>query len=70
MENAFLGVPGVDAWLFAELSLAAFATTMFGVVVGTAGGLVLLGIMAFVFRQRCWFRFTLSSSSARARAAR
>jgi len=49
MEHAFLGVPGVDAWLFAELSLAAFATTMFGVVVGTAGGLVLLGIMAFVF---------------------
>jgi len=49
MDSAFLGVPGVDAWLFAELSAAAFATTMFGVVVGTAGGLVLLGIMAFVF---------------------
>jgi uncharacterized membrane protein YfcA len=49
MESAFLGVPGVDAWLFAELAAAAFATTMFGVIVGTAGGLVLLGIMAFVF---------------------
>lgn len=49
MDSAFLGVPGVDAWLFAELSAAAFATTMFGIVVGTAGGLVLLGIMAFVF---------------------
>lgn len=49
MEHAFLGVPGVDAWLFAELSLAAFATTMFGVVVGTAGGLLLLGFMAFFF---------------------
>lgn len=49
MESAFLGVPGVDAWLFAELALASFATTMFGVVVGTAGGLVLLAIMAFVF---------------------
>ena len=49
MDSAFLGVHGVDAWLFAELSAAAFATTMFGVVVGTAGGLVLLGIMAFVF---------------------
>jgi len=49
MESAFLGVPGVDAWLFTELALASFATTMFGVIVGTAGGLVLLAIMAFIF---------------------
>ena len=49
MGSDFLGVPGVDAWLFAELALASFATTMFGVIVGTAGGLVLLAIMAFIF---------------------
>jgi uncharacterized membrane protein YfcA len=51
MESAsgFLGVPGVDARLFFELAAASFATTMFGVIVGTAGGLVLLAIMAFVF---------------------
>ena len=49
MDSSFLGVPDVNAWLFAELALASFATTMFGVIVGTAGGLVLLAIMAFVF---------------------
>ena len=49
MESSVFGVPGVDGWVFAGLSVASFITTFIGVVTGTAGGLVLLAIMAFVF---------------------
>jgi uncharacterized membrane protein YfcA len=49
MEAHFLGVPGVDAWLFGGLALASFVTTFFGIVSGAAGGLLLLAIMAVVF---------------------
>lgn len=49
MEAQFLGVPGVDGWIFSGLVLAAFFTTFLGIVSGAAGGLVLLAIMAMVF---------------------
>ncbi len=49
MEAQFLGVPGVDLWLFGGLALASFATTFFGIVSGAAGGLLLLAIMAVIF---------------------
>ncbi len=49
MSAAFLGVPHVDAWVFAGLALSSFLTTIFGLLTGTAGGLVLLGILALVF---------------------
>lgn len=49
MEMQFLGVPGVDEMIFFGLSLAAFCTSLFGLVTGTAGGLLLLGIMSLVF---------------------
>lgn len=45
----FLGVPDVSAWVFSGLALAAFATTFLGSITGTAGGLVLLAIMAMIF---------------------
>lgn len=45
----FLGVPDVDALVFAGLAVSAFFTTFFGAVTGTIGGLFLLGIMALVF---------------------
>lgn len=44
--GSFLGVPGVDVWLFSGLTLAAMATTFMSVVTGTAGGLMLLVVMA------------------------
>lgn len=49
METPFLGVPDVDSWIFCGLALASFFTTFLGVVTGTAGGLVLLALMALVF---------------------
>lgn len=49
MEPQFLGIPGVDAWLFAGLIAASFCTTFFGIVTGAAGGLLLLAILAMVF---------------------
>lgn len=49
MEPGFLGVPGVDPWLFAALTAGAFLTHFFGMVVGAAGGLMLLAILATVF---------------------
>ena len=49
LDAQFLGVPGVDLWLFAGLSVASFVTTFFGIVSGAAGGLFLLAIMASVF---------------------
>lgn len=42
----FLGTPGVDLLLFIGLTFASFATAFIGVFTGTAGGVILLGIMA------------------------
>ena len=42
----FLLPPDIGPLLFAGLTLASFATSFFGVFAGTAGGLVLLAIMA------------------------
>ena len=49
IDAQFLGIPGIDGWIFAGLTLASLATSFIGVVTGAAGGLVLLSIMAFVF---------------------
>lgn len=49
MEPGFLGVPGVDGWLFAALTVGSFLTHFFGMVTGAAGGLLLLAILATVF---------------------
>ncbi len=49
METQFLGVPGVDALLFFGLTAASMCTSFIGVVTGTAGGLLLLALMAMVF---------------------
>ena len=45
--SAFLGVPGIAAWEALALAAAAAATTFVGTVTGTAGGLLLLGVMTF-----------------------
>ena len=45
----FLGTPGVGAWLFAGLFVASLLTNYFSIVAGTAGGLMLLVIMAAFF---------------------
>jgi uncharacterized protein len=44
----FFTVPGGDPLMFLFLSFASFATTFIGVFTGTAGGLILLAIMAVV----------------------
>lgn len=49
IETQFLGIPGIDAWLFAGLTAASLVTAFVGVVTGAAGGLVLLTTMALVF---------------------
>lgn len=49
VSDQFLGMPGIDVWLFAGLSFAAMVTAFIAAVVGTAGGLILIAIMAFVF---------------------
>jgi uncharacterized membrane protein YfcA len=49
MEAGFLGVPGVDALVFAGLSLTSLCTAFIAGVTGAAGGLLLLGILALVF---------------------
>jgi len=49
MESQFLGVPDIDVWIFLGLSAAAFVTAFIGIVTGTAGGLVLLALMAIFF---------------------
>ena len=46
MEPAFLGTPDTGLWLFLGLSVASFATSYFSIVAGTAGGLMLLVVMA------------------------
>ncbi len=48
-DIAFLGMAGIGPWVFAGLSVAALLTTFIAAVSGTAGGLILLAIMAFVF---------------------
>jgi uncharacterized membrane protein YfcA len=42
--------PDIGAWMFAGLSIASFATAFIGCVTGTAGGLILLAVMANVMR--------------------
>lgn len=49
MELGFLGVPDVDATIFAGLALTSFCTAFIAGVTGTAGGLLMLGILALVF---------------------
>ena len=47
--DGFLGVPDTSVWVFFGLSVAAFVTTFLGATPGTAGGLLLLAIMAFFY---------------------
>lgn len=49
LVSGFLGVPNVPEWLFLTLVFAALATTYIGFVTGTAGGLMLLVLMAGIF---------------------
>jgi uncharacterized protein len=44
----FLDIPGISPLLFIGLIAASFATALFSVFTGAAGGLILLGIMAMV----------------------
>jgi uncharacterized protein len=44
----FLGTPDIGATMFAGLTVASFATAFIGVFTGTAGGLILLALMAQV----------------------
>jgi uncharacterized membrane protein YfcA len=46
METAFLGTPDTSIWLFVGMVLASFLTSYFSIVAGTAGGLLLLVVMA------------------------
>lgn len=48
-DGNFLGMIGIDAWVFAGLCLAATGTAFIAAIVGTAGGLILIAVMAFVF---------------------
>jgi uncharacterized membrane protein YfcA len=49
METGFLGVPDVDGLVFLGLTMTSFCTTLIVGVTGSAGGLLLLGILALVF---------------------
>ena len=49
MEPSFLGVPGVDGWVFGGLAAVAFVAAFIASTIGTAGGLVLLAVMAIWF---------------------
>ncbi len=44
----FLGTPDFGPWLFVGLTFASFVTAFIGVFTGTAGGVILLGLMAMV----------------------
>ena len=46
METAFLGTPDTSPWLFFGLVIASFFASYFSIVAGTAGGLLLLVLMA------------------------
>ena len=48
-DGNFLGMAGIDEWTFAWLSLTAMGTAFIAAIVGTAGGLILIAVMAFVF---------------------
>jgi uncharacterized membrane protein YfcA len=48
-DGQFLGMVGINAWVFSGLSLAAATTAFIAAIVGTAGGLLLIAVMAFVF---------------------
>ncbi len=48
-DGQFLGMVGINAWVFAGLSLAAATTAFIAAIVGTAGGLLLIAVMGFVF---------------------
>ena len=48
MEPHFLGVPNVTPLIFSGLAFAAFCTALAGIMLGAAGGLVLIAIMAMV----------------------
>lgn len=49
MVTGFLGTPNTDVWLFAGLTVASFLTNYFSIVAGTAGGLMLLVVMAWFY---------------------
>ncbi len=49
MSGQFLGMAGIDQWIFVGLAMTALLTAFISAVSGTAGGLILLAIMAFVF---------------------
>lgn len=49
IDTQFLGIPGINGWMFHGLALVSFATSFIGVVTGAGGGLVLLSIMALIF---------------------
>jgi uncharacterized membrane protein YfcA len=49
MEPGFLGIPGVDSLIFSGLTLTSFCTAVLLGVTGSAGGLLLLGVLALVF---------------------
>jgi uncharacterized membrane protein YfcA len=46
MTEAFLGTPDTSVWLFTGLTAASFLASYFSIVAGTAGGLLLLVLMA------------------------
>ena len=48
-SGQFLGMAGIDIWIFAGFSFLALLTAFIAAVSGTAGGLILLAVMAFVF---------------------
>ena len=48
-SSAYLGMAGIEPWVFVGLCIAAGLTNFIAAVSGTAGGLLLLAIMAFVF---------------------
>ena len=47
--DGFLGVPHTTELIFFGLGVAAFVTAIVGITTGTAGGLLLLAIMAFFY---------------------
>ena len=49
METGFLGVPDLDGLIFIGLALTSFCAAFITAVTGSAGGLLLLGILALVF---------------------
>ena len=47
--TAFLGTPDTNFWVFSGLAVASFFASYFSIVAGTAGGLMLLVLMASFF---------------------